>query len=346
MLTVTPATQQYSDVVALTATISPASVLGQSPATGVTFLIGATNVGSAALSVSGNTLTATLNVGIPVAAGPYTVTAQFTGVNTNFNVTNPANSLTVKKEDATVTPSASNPFSVQVTSPGSNASQAFTLSAVIQEPNDGSLGDIAKAVPVTFTLSPVVTGTTTPAPCTATSGVLNSAVTPNTLTVSCNFSGIPVNVYDVQITVGGNYYAGSAETVVAVFDPSLGFVTGGGSVRLPDGNSANFAIQAKFLKGNQVQGGMLFIEHQPQSNVVVKSNALSALSIVGNTAVLLGKATDNGVGNYSFTATAVDNSPATDQFGLQVKNPSGTVVINFAPVNLTGGNIQVPQNPK
>ena len=349
-LTESAGSVQYSDPVTLTATISPAVVLGESPATGVNFVLqnagGTTNLGSATLAVGAGGLTGNLTVGIPVGAGSYTVIAQFTGVDPNFSVTNASNSLTVTREDVTVTPASSNPFSVQVTAPGSDASQAFTVSAVIMQANDGSLGDITKAVPVTCTLTPVVSGTTPPAPFTATSGTLNTGVTPNTLTVSCPFSGIPVNVYDVTISLGGNFFTGSADSALAVFDPSLGNVTGAGTLILPDGNRATFGIQAKFNKGGNVQGGLEFVEHIPGGNdLVVKSNSLESMTIVGNTAVLIGKVTDNGVGNYSFQATGVDSSGAggTDQFGLQVTAPNGTVVINFAPIKLAGGNIQVPR---
>jgi hypothetical protein len=220
---------------------------------------------------------------------------------------------------------------------------------VLQERADGSLGDITKAVPVTCTLTPVISGTQAPAPFSATSGTLNTGPTPNTLTVSCPFSGVPVNVYDVIISAGGNFYTGSTDTVVGVFDPSLGNVTGSGSVVLPDGNRATFGLQGRFNKGGQVQGGLVFIERAAAgNNVVVKSNSLGTMSIVGNTAVLIGKATDNGVGNYSFQATGVDNSASggTDQFGLQVTAPDGTTAINFAPIDIAGGNIQVPQANK
>ncbi len=83
---------------------------------------------------------------------------------------------------------------------------------------------------------------------------------------------------------------------------------------------------------------------------MVKSNAMDSLSIVGgtggNTAVIMGRATLNGVGNYRFRTTAVDNGePGTnDEFGLQVTNPAGEIItdLTFSPVTLSGGNVQVP----
>jgi hypothetical protein len=78
---------------------------------------------------------------------------------------------------------------------------------------------------------------------------------------------------------------------------------------------------------------------------------MGSLSIVKNsltsaTGILLGKATLNGVGAYSFRAVATDNGEpgTTDTFGLQVKDPSGAVVtdLGFDPLLLDGGNVQVP----
>ena len=81
--------------------------------------------------------------------------------------------------------------------------------------------------------------------------------------------------------------------------------------------------------------------------MILESNSLQSMSIVGNTAVILGTATLNGVGNYTFQATVIDNGEpgANDQFGLQVKDPSGHAVadLSFAPITLSGGNIKAHQ---
>ena len=105
-----------------------------------------------------------------------------------------------------------------------------------------------------------------------------------------------------------------------------------------------------YLKNGQMQGSLLYVEHRATGDVVLKSNSMGSLSIVGNAAVITGKATLNGVGNYGFQATAVDNGEpgTTDQFGLKVTNPAGAVVadLTFAPLTLSGGNIQVPTSKK
>ena len=50
-------------------------------------------------------------------------------------------------------------------------------------------------------------------------------------------NNVPANVYDVDIGVGGNHYAGSGAAALTVYDPSLGFVMGGGTI-IRGGNTA------------------------------------------------------------------------------------------------------------
>jgi len=54
-----------------------------------------------------------------------------------------------------------------------------------------------------------------------------------------------------------------------VYDPSLGFVTGGGTV-MHNGVPANFAFSAKYLKNGQTQGSLLYLEHRASGDVVLK----------------------------------------------------------------------------
>jgi hypothetical protein len=209
--------------------------------------------------------------------------------------------------------------------------------------NDGSLGDISNAVPVTCTLVPVGPGLVVTVPATATGGGVGG-----TLTATCSFSGVPVNAYDVKFTIGGNFYQDTLQTVVTVYDPSLGFSTGGGTIINPNTLfPANFGFNVKYQKDGSVQGSLLYAEHRGNDDVVVKSSSMGSLAIVGNQAIFSGTATLNGASSYSFRIVAVDNAEpgvGKDQFGLQVNDSSGTLTFN--PVLLTGGNIQVPQPSK
>jgi hypothetical protein len=84
---------------------------------------------------------------------------------------------------------------------------------------------------------------------------------------------------------------------------------------------------------------------------VVKGNVMTAVSIAGTTAKITGKTTLDGVGNYRYVVTAVDNRTATDpnpvsnpdRFGLQLKDSSGALVssLTFAPIPVADGNVFV-----
>jgi bacillolysin len=327
---------QYSDQVTLRATVSPMAYYDQTGAGSVAFTVNGNSVGSAPINAGG---VATLPYTIGEGAGSYTIGAAFTSTNAAFQNSGGSNTLTVSKENATVTPDAANPFAIKVASAG-GTSPAFTLKASIKEVADGSLGDISKAVPVTFKLIPVGAGSTIQ--CNATTGTVASGA----LNVACNFASVPVNVYDLNISVGGNYYTGSTDTIVVVYDPSLGFVTGGGAIT-HNGVKANFGMNIKYLKNGNAQGNFIYIEHRATGDVILKSNSLGAMAIVGNEAQPTGKAVVNGVGNYSFIARAIDKGDpgTTDQFGLRVTAPNGAVVadLTFNPITLSGGNIQVPK---
>ena len=57
------------------------------------------------------------------------------------------------------------------------------------------------------------------------------------LTVTCSFDNVGVNAYTVVAVLVANsgalFYTGSNEDVLVVFDPSLGFTTGGGHIAWP-----------------------------------------------------------------------------------------------------------------
>lgn len=327
--TVSAAAGQYSDVVTLSASVSPSTVAGQSISGTVSFTVNGVGVGSAPVNASGN---ASLAYTITNPAGSYAIGASFSSTSAFHLNSSGSSTLSVALENANVTPSSFNPGSVQVSTPGGNAS--FTLSADVEEVADGSLGSIAYATPVTFILTPVGPGSTITQ--TATSYVVIGGV----LHASTNFTNVPVNVYDVTFTVGGAYYTGSNSSIVAVFDPSLGNVTGGGWI-VRNGVRANFGFNVKYQKNGNAQGQVLYIEHRAGGPYKFKSNNLSTLSIAGNTAILLGKAVIDGTGNWQFRLTAIDNGEpgSSDALGLQV---TGEPTLDFAPVTLSGGNIQVP----
>jgi hypothetical protein len=277
-------------------------------------------------------------------------------------------------EDALVSFDAGNVVAVKVTSPGSNASLPFSLTLRIQEaPESGpsvAPGNINLAQ-VSVTLEPVGPGSTVTVQCTSTGPVTPfdySAV----LTVRCNFSGVPVNTYTVKATVVGGYYTSYGEDVLVVYDPSLGFTTGGGWFNWPGTTDrTNFGYTMKYNKqATNIQGSLLLVRHVPNSSLIyrVKSNSLFGLSL-GQTSLPMGWASFSGkatyqepgwplpIGNYEFTAYVEDrNEPGSgiDRFWIEVRDKDGRVVtVMSVPrpgssngVPLQGGNIVVPHGSR
>jgi len=225
-------------------------------------------------------------------------------------------------------------MTVKVSAPGSNVA-SLRLSAQIGEVPDGHPGQIANAVPVTFSLVPAGPGSASS--CTATSGTVSGG----TLLASCDVPNLPVEIYDVTIGVGGDYYAGAGRGVVAVFDPSLGSIVGSGTL-LRQGGLADVQFNVKYLKQGTPQGSLQYIEHRPTGDVVLASTSISALSIVGDTGLIQGTATLGSTPGYTFRIMAVD-AGASSRFGLDVIDPSGAEVgdLSFPPGVLKSGVVHI-----
>jgi len=337
-VTVDAAAGVYSDSTTLKATVSPSTFLDQTISGNVQFSVDGHPVGSAvAVNSSG---VATTSYTVDVGAGSHTITAAFTSTNSAFLNSSNTGTLTVSKEDADVTPSGANPSAVQVNSPGGTAGP-IPLCFALDEISDVSPGDTTKITSVTITVVPVGSGSAVASGAAVFSGGGVGA----TRTACVTLNNVPVNVYDVNVTINGDFYQGSGGTVFAVYDPSLGFVTGGGQL-IHNGVSASIAFNIKYQKNGNAQGSLMYIEHRPAGDVEVKSALLGSLSIVGGEAVATGKATINGLGNYNFISRIIDNGEPgfNDQFGLRVTDAGGNTLIDltFNPIQLSGGNFQVP----
>jgi uncharacterized repeat protein (TIGR02543 family) len=323
---VAAASGQYSDPVTLSATVGPPGTVFSGM---LQFQVDGVNVGAAIAVTGPGSYTVSYTIDKP--AGPHTITATFAPATPAVAGSSGRNTLTIGKEDATLTTVSGNPETVQVNTPGGSAGP-ITLTGKVQESPDGSLGDITKAT-VAVSLVPAVSGTATiVCPVTNAGGALMA---------TC--SNLPVNAYVVAWRVTGDYYvAPDVNTVLAVYDPSLGFVTGSGTV-MHNGVAAEFAISAKYLKNGNPQGGLVYIEHRASGDVTVKTTAMSSLSLVGSTAVIDAKATVNGAGGYAVQVIVTDNGTPginRDLFGIQLTGGTLNPPISFTPVAITGGNIQ------
>jgi hypothetical protein len=273
--------------------------------------------------------------------------------------------ITVAPEDANIWLDDYNAISVQVDSPGGD-SPLFSLIAYVQEtvPDAAECGanpgDIHNAQ-VAMTLMPVGPGSPVEGTCTRTDGNDETGYA-EIATFTCVFSGVDVNTYEVQATVTGGYYIGGpAEDVLVVYDPSLGFTTGGGWFYWPGtDDKTNFGYTMKYNKnGTNVQGSLLLIRHLADGTIYrVKSNALYGLALGDGEgfgwATFSGKSTymepdwPDPIGNHEFLVYVEDgDEPGTDRFWIEVIN-GALALPREAPEQaetLVSGNIVVPHNP-
>ncbi|HLF40365.1 MAG TPA: MBG domain-containing protein, partial [Acidimicrobiia bacterium] len=290
-------------------------------------------------------------------AGSYAITCSGLSAG-NYAITFVPGALTVTAEDTVVRLAQSNPHAVSVVKIGKKTqSPEMTFTARITGVTDGSYGDIGEADPVTLTLDPVSDGGPVTATCTVDRVQPATATDPGFELVTCTVDqgDTPINVYLVTLTVGGGYYQGGDSSVLTVYDPTAGGTTGAGIITNPQTrNTADIAYATRYLKNSkQVQGKFLYVSRDQDGDVVhvLKGNVMSTMAITGITAMVTGKATLDGVGNYSYILTGIDNRtaaepnpPATpDRYGQRVTDSAGATVndLTFDPVVVTEGNIYV-----
>jgi hypothetical protein len=306
--------------------------------------------------------------------GNYTITATLSPENRlgNYNITYHTGALTIVKEDAIVTFGSDNAVSVRVASPGGNSPQ-FSLTAYVREKTPdlptltGRAGDINHA-DVQIVLEPVGPGGTVTGVC-ATIAVMGTGYDA-VKEVRCTFSNVPVNTYIATATVVGGVYTGEpAEDALVVYDPSLGFTTGGGWFYWPDtadeetgyrGDKTTFGYTMRYnKKATNIQGSLVLIRHLADGTIYrIKSNALYGLALGEDTRVPMGWASFAGkstylepgwpqpVGNYEFMVYVEDrNEPGSGVDRLWIKVTDGLAMGGTAStgaVSLGGGNIVVP----
>jgi hypothetical protein len=276
--------------------------------------------------------------------------------------------VVVAPEDATVAFSEDNAMAVEVASAG-GTSGPFTLTVYVRESGpDLPVGNAAPGNPgnavVSMNLVPIGPGSTVAGACVP-SGVSGVGYL-QVLAVACTFSGVPVNTWAAEVTVGGGYYTGSGDDAVTIFDPSLGFTTGGGWFFWPGTTDrTSFGYSMKYNgKGNNVRGSLLLIRKQPDgTSYRIRSNAVTGMALGdGGTfgwTSFDGRSTyqepgwAEPLGNYEFLVYAEDRGQSgagADRFWIQLKDKDGNPVAaasmqDGAPANATvisAGNIVVP----
>jgi len=297
-----------------------------------------------------------------------------------------SSTVAVSVEDAAVAVADDNPAAVKVATDGGTSGQ-FTLRVLVSEQQPDAAagaplpGDISLAS-VEMTLVPVGPGGTISGVCTVQSVIDDGYA--GVLPVDCLFDDVPVNVYTVTSTVSGGFYAGGSEDVVTIFDPSLGFATGGGWFYWPGtedldsgylGDKTNFGFTMSYnKKGKKVKGNFLLVRHLPDGSIYrVKSNALDGLALGEGTdpgtgdrfawASFSGKATHlepgwaEPIGNHRFTVYVEDGDsfgPRFDVVWVEVRDKDGRIIRVMSMnqpasdngIELGGGNVTIPHKPR
>jgi subtilisin-like proprotein convertase family protein len=389
-LTVTPGTQQYSDPVTFTATLSPGLCESTPAAATVTFFVGTQNMGTVPMVPVGGsllgTLTAPLEEPLPygmaptgqMAPGAHAVTAQISGANPLFIVSNPPPaSLTITPEDARTNYTGALFVSTGSSSSGiATVTLAATVSDITATPDaagDTTFGDIRHST-VTF----VNRDTNTPIATVPVGLVYLSDTKVGTATYNwvVNIGSANSQSFTVGIRVN-NYYTrdSSADDTVVTVSKALGteFITGGGYLVLSSsagqyagapGSKNNFGFDVKYNKsGTNLQGHINTIVRNGGRVYQIKGTVMTSLSVnsVAGTAVFNGRANIRDItdplnpisidGNATLQATMTDRGEpgSTDSLALTVWDKNGglwftsnwTGSMTLEQV-LGGGNLVVP----
>lgn len=136
--------------------------------------------------------------------------------------------------------------------------------------------------------------------------------------------------------------------LLAVYDPSAGFVTGGGWIWSPADafkadptleGKATFGFVAKYKKGANVPDGNTEFQFKV-ADLNFKSTSYEWLVVAGHRAIFRGEGTINGQGTYTFMINAIDDSP--DTFRIQIwEDGGGLLYDNGSDQSLGGGSIVI-----
>ncbi len=235
----------------------------------------------------------------------------------------------------------------------------------------GPIDPVAKGTSASFSASFTDVGSLDTHTCLWTwdDGTPNTTVTaPGTGNGSCSTTHTYAapGVYTVTVTVrdddGGEDIA-TLEYLVVVYDPSAGFVTGGGHLWVAAGSypadptlsgRANFGFVAKYKKGATIPEGQTEFQFQV-GNLNFHSETYRSLVVSSFKAQYRGTGRINGVAGYDFVVTAYDGQVngggGADKFRIKITKDGVTIFDNRMgssddmdvanPQIITGGSIVI-----
>jgi hypothetical protein len=332
-VSVTPSSQQYSDIVTLSATVTG----GGTPAGTVQFKVDGANVGSPQILSGGSASLS--NYQIVQSPTSHSVTAAYMPANVNWGTsTSAGKTLTVSKEDA----SAEFSGAVYYSSPTAGGSVTATLTAVITDADDGSRGDIRNATVSFVNRDQNGTAFTNCANrpvglITAGDTTVGTATCTTTLTAGTSLT--TANEYTVGLVVNNWYTRDNStdNTIVTVAQSVAGSITGGGYLvnELSGGQYAgdvgkktNFGFNVRLDKNNAPKGQINTIVRRGGRVYQIKGNAMTSLTT---------KVCTSGAASSTCPGTATFNGKANIQ---DITNP-------IAPISIDGNaSLQVTMTDK
>ncbi len=245
---------------------------------------------------------------VPLPPGTYLATASFSGAidlgsGQTLMLTN--NRYLPSQATASLTIASLEPENATVQYAGQTAipvGETLHLAAAVKQAADGQTGNIALAevrYQVTNASGALVADLTVP------SGVSGNW--------STTLTGLDTGVYNIATTVVGEFFTSpTSGALVVVYNPSGGFVIGGGSINSPTGaytpiptltGRINFGFVARSQRGATVPTGQTEFQFV---DLNFHSTAYEWLVITGARAQYKGSGTINDAGNYGFILTAID----------------------------------------
>jgi len=135
-------------------------------------------------------------------------------------------------------------------------------------------------------------------------------------------------VYMISLQVNdkdGHSASKTAQSYIVVYDPSAGFVTGGGWINSPLGayvtaptmtGKATFGFVSKYVKGKTPPTGTTEFQFNI-AKLNFQSTSYDWLVVAGAKAQFKGTGTINGAGTYGFMLSAIDDSKG-DKFRIKI----------------------------